>query len=376
MKIAYLYDAVYPYVKGGVERRISEIGRRLTERGHDVHQFCGKYWSGDPKVNANGVTLHGIAPGRTLYRGGRRYPRQAVEFGARLFAPLCRERFDLIDCQQFPYLSAFPGAFAAKLHRSAFVVTWHEVWGHYWYEYLGYRGIAGAGIEKVVARLRSSRVAVSMQTKEDLEVLTGGQPIELIPNGIDVEYIRTVQPAAEGAEVMFAGRLIREKHVDTLVEAIGILARQDPGIRCTIVGEGPEKSALMAKTEESGLEQNITFTGFLEYPAMIGLMKSSKVFAFPSSREGFGMAVLEALACGLPVVTLDVRSNASRHLVEEGVTGAWCRADPIDLAEKIVRCSEGKSRMEAACKAFAAGYDWEAIAERTESFYRGCQDSK
>jgi len=371
MKIACVYDAVYPYVKGGVERRIWEIGVRLAKRGHEIHLFGVKYWPGPADLQDSGIFLHGIAPKKPFYRDGRRYSGQALEFGTRLIFPLSRERFDLIDCQQFPYFSAFPSMYAAKIKKSALVLTWHEVWARYWYEYLGIAGFAGRVIERIVAELPSFRVAVSEQTKRDLIVLSGGKPVELIPNGIEFSSIQETRPSSVESDVIYAGRLIREKHIDMLIDAIAILAEKDAGIRCRIIGEGPEKESLMKKATGLGLGEHVTFTGFLEYTSMISLLKASKVFVLPSTREGFGMAALEGLACGLPLVTVDFPSNASRHLVREGETGALCRLDPCDIAEKIVFCGEAKNRMTGACTGFAAGFDWDPITTHIERFYTG-----
>ncbi len=369
MKIAYVYDAVYPYVKGGVERRIREIGVRLARKGHEIHLYGMKFWPGPDCILDQGLYLHGVTPARPLYQEGRRYPGQALDFGARLLVPLSLNRFDLIDCQQFPYLSAFPSALAAKLKKSALVLTWHEIWGDYWLEYLGITGYSGKLIERMVASLSRFPVAVSEQTRNDLIPLVHGKPVELIPNGIDFSAIQDVLPSPVESDVVFAGRLIREKHVDMLISAIGILAADNPDLQCIIVGEGPESSALRARAATLGLSDRITFTGFIDYPAMISLMKSSKVFAFPSTREGFGMAALEGLACGLPLVTVDHRSNASRHLVR-GETGRLCSLDPSDMAEKIKTCIEAQGRMKPECIRFASGYDWDPIAEHTEKFYK------
>ncbi len=371
MKIAYVYDAVYPYVKGGVERRIWEIGRRLHARGHEIHVYGTQYWPGPPTIRDEGVYIHGVAPARSLYRKGKRYPSQAIEYAARVTVPLFRKRFDVIDCQQFPYLSAFPSAFCAGMRRSALVLTWYEIWGKYWREYLGWSGVAGEFIERVLARLPAHHVADSVQTGNDLRRIVRNDAIELIPNGIEFLRIRQIPPAQRESDVVFAGRLIREKHVDVLIEAIGILARDNPSIKCLVIGDGPEKDNLKEKSTDLGLDRFIRFEGFIDYEMMISLIKSSKVFAFPSTREGFGIAALEGLACGLPLVTIDYPSNASRHFVTRGETGALCRLDPADMAEKIVYCCEAKDRMERACIGFAADYDWDPIAAHLERFYAG-----
>ena len=81
-RIIFVYDAIFPYVKGGAERRYYEIGRRLAAKGHDVHLYGMKYWDGPNVMESDGLTLHGICNARPLYtKSGRRRIGQAIIFG-------------------------------------------------------------------------------------------------------------------------------------------------------------------------------------------------------------------------------------------------------------------------------------------------------
>ena len=81
--------------------------------------------------------------------------REAIYFSYRLIPFLMREEFDIIDCQQFPYFPCFPVKLASVMKKKPFVITWHEVWGDYWYEYLGWKGAFGKTTERLVAGLTS-----------------------------------------------------------------------------------------------------------------------------------------------------------------------------------------------------------------------------
>ena len=78
MKIAYVYDAVYPWIKGGAEKRIWEISKRLVKIGHEVHIFGMNYWNGDAVVLKGGVFLHGVCELKELYVDGRRTIKEAI----------------------------------------------------------------------------------------------------------------------------------------------------------------------------------------------------------------------------------------------------------------------------------------------------------
>ena len=193
------------------------------------------------------------------------------------------------------------------------------MWGDYWYDYLGLKGSAGKVLERLAARVPAHTVAISETTKAGLTRLIGEREIAVLPIGIDTEEIDSILPAKTRSDVLFAGRLIREKHVDVLVDAVGILRQTRPGIQCLVIGDGPERTRLEEKVRSMDLSGNVLFTGFFPRSGdLIAHMKSSRVFVLPSTREGFGISALEALASGLPIVTIDHPKNASRVFAGEG----------------------------------------------------------
>jgi len=369
MQIACLYDCVYPYKIGGVEKRVWELARRLTKRGHEVHLFGMKFWEGNATIEQEGVTIHGLCPVPPLYPGGRRAIRPALSYALHLFCPLLSSRFDLIDAQQFPYFHCFPAKISSVFKKTPLVITWHEIWGDYWYQYLGGWGFFGKSIEWGAAHLSQNMVAVSPSTARDLQSLGLNHEITVIPNGIDCSRIDAIPPSPLTSDIIFAGRFIREKHVDLLIAAVSLLQNKIPDIRAVIVGDGPEQEKLYNMVRDLGLDPNVTFTGFLHDPdAVIALMKSSKVFAFPSVREGFGMAALEAMACGLPVVTVDHPRNATTYLVTPE-TGIITSLSSDSLAAAIHTCLGERLRFKESCRMKATQYDWDRIVDRTESYY-------
>ena len=171
------------------------------------------------------------------------------------------------------------------------------------------------------------------------------------------------------SDLVFAGRLIREKNAGLLVRAMHILVRDFPDLRLTIAGDGPEREAIRLLVRDLSLEGNITTIGFLDsHDDLIALMKSSKVFVLPSVREGFGIAALEALGCGLPVVTIDHPANAIRDLITEK-TGFLCAPTPDDLAAAIRNALSSHQQMRDACKTSAESYDWDRIVDKAGEYY-------
>jgi L-malate glycosyltransferase len=368
MRVAYVYDAVYPDILGGVEKRVWEIARRLVTRGHEVHLFGMHHWVGETTITREGVIIHGICRPYSLYGNGKRRILPAFIFGIMVFFSLARERFDVVDCQQFPYISVFGAAASCRISRSPLVITWHEVWGDYWYEYLGLIGSSGKVLERLAARIHASNIAVSDTTKAGLAQLINDRDITIIPNGIDLAEIEAIIPSDTKSDIIFAGRLIREKHVDVLIDAIGILRQNYRGIQCLVIGDGPERMDLEEKVNSMKLSGNIKFTGFFKRSdEMIAYLKSSRVFVLPSTREGFGISALEALAAGLPVVTVDHPKNASRVFARKG-GGALAALDACDLAGKIQGVLERRENMKVST--IAGNYDWEVVTDTIEDYYR------
>jgi glycosyltransferase involved in cell wall biosynthesis len=142
-----------------------------------------------------------------------------------------------------------------------------------------------------------------------------------------------------------------------------------PDVKAMIVGDGPEMGKLKSLVSELELRKNVLFLGFLEdYNDALSLMKSSGIFATPSTREGFGMAALEANACGLPVVTVKHRMNAVMDLVTKE-TGTVSQPTEQALAESICRMLQKKEKMRGRCIEEARKYDWEEICDRAEKVY-------
>ncbi len=372
MKLAFVYDAVYPWVKGGAEKRIFELGRRLVQKGHEVHVFGIKWWDGADVITNKGMVLHGVCKKTELYVHGRRSISEAIIFSIELIPHLYKEKFDLIDVSVFPYFSCFSAKLVSVLTRTPLIFTWHEVWGDYWYEYLGKNGFFGKNVEMMVSKLSHECIVVSEMTKVSLRSLGSGcMNVDLVPNGIDFEKISSITPSDLKCDIIFTGRLIKEKNVDLLIDAIVHVMKFMPDIKCHIVGGGPEEKRLVGLVFSYGLQNNVTFFGFIEHDEVIAKIKSSKVMALPSRREGFGMVVIEAFGCGIPVVTIRHHQNASCELVNEG-TGIIADPDAKELAKTLVRlCNDERLREVMAANAMekAKEYDWDKIVEKLICIY-------
>jgi len=376
LRIACVHDAIYPFVKGGAEKRLYELSKGLAKRGHDVHVFGIRWWGTEPVKKMEGVTLHGICRPIPLYSRGRRSIRAAINFASSVLPHLLKGHFDMIDCYQAPYLHCFPTKAGALVKRSPLAITWHEVWREYWREYLGSLGVVGRLMEKTILLGLADRViAVSDQTRDDLISLgVQGEKISVVPNGINYERMREIKPAGEGSDIVYLGRLIRPKNVDVLLQAIRLLKSDFPDLKASIIGDGPERASLERLAGRLGIQRSVKFFGFVEdFDEVTAIMKSSKVFVIPSTQEGGASIVtLEANACGLPVIAIDHPLGIDKRLIRTGVNGFFVGLSPEAVAEKIKLFLEDerlRGKMGEDAANFAREYDWGKIALELENVY-------
>ena len=130
--------------------------------------------------------------------------------------------------------------------------------------------------------------------------------ISVSGNGIDTDLIEQSKAEKKVYEGIFVGRISRDKGVFDLVQIWKLIVADEPDFKLLVVGKGPDMAKLKELIRDSGLSSNIILKGSCTDKNLFALMKASKVFLFPSRFEGWGLAVAEALACGLPVVSYDI----------------------------------------------------------------------
>jgi len=184
--------------------------------------------------------------------------------------------------------------------------------------------------------------------------------------GIDLQRYQNYRSFANVSEAVFLGRFHYSKGLFDLVEIWRCVCERIPQARLSIIGNGNAriKDELKRKISEAGLENNVLLTGYLENEKMIETMKGSKVFVFPSHEEGFGIAILEALGCGLPVVAWDlpVYKEVFQHYIIQVRENDY-RA----FSESVIRLLEDGSmcsKISQAGSEYIKRYSWNSTLKR------------
>ncbi|NLV27290.1 MAG: glycosyltransferase family 4 protein [Methanomicrobiales archaeon] len=369
MKIAFVYDVMYPDTIGGVEKRIFEIGTRLAEKGHEIHLFPMRPSNKESIAVSNGIIIHEVCRPIGLYTGGRRSVFQALWYSIHLFPVLLKTRVDIIDCQNFPYFPVIVSRIVGFCKKERCIITWHECWGDFWYQYLGIAGAFGRITEIITLLLSDLSISVSCHTSELMKKEGYQKESFIIPNGINLTDISVVPPGKNPVDVIFIGRLIPEKQPELFIKAIKILKSDFPRLSCLIIGDGPMMQEIKTQIQDLELSENVTLCGFVkDYNEVISRMKTAKVFVLPSKREGFGIVCIEAMACGLPIVTTRYPLNAASEHV---LPGSGYLADPNapDVASGIkqyLRTRPDQNVMQN----YVQKHDWDKISSLLESIYQ------
>lgn len=240
------------------------------------------------------------------------------------------------------------------------------------------RGCFWVGQRKWVASRLDRIVAVSQELKDRL--VSEGCPreeVDVIPMGADLAGMFTPADQTRSQnEILFVGRLAREKGADILLAAMPRILAQRPDATLTLIGDGPEKVSLRDTAHRLGLSDRVRFSGALPHAVLPDYYRRATLLVLPSRREGFVLVLVEALGCGCPVAAADL--PAVRNLLDNGRNGGLFRLeDPNDLARVVLELLSDAPAAAALARrgreAVVDCCDWHTIAWRYGQALEGRQ---
>ncbi|MCR4404989.1 MAG: glycosyltransferase family 4 protein [Candidatus Acetothermia bacterium] len=316
---------------------------RLIQEGYEVHIACspGRHLR---ELAELGYTVHPITIARRIS------PLSNLKSLWQLYRLMRRERFDIVHVHT--PVAAVLGRVAAKLARVPIII--YTAHGFYFHELMApWKRRLIIWVERLLGRYCTDMLFT--QSGEDRgtaikERIATEERAIWIGNGVDTQAF-TISPKPslrtelgldpEDKVIGFIGRLVGEKGVEELLEALGQVIEEIPRAKLLVVGDTLESDRDRRATERlqqlirrNNLEDRIKFTGFRE--DIPGLLSIMDLFVLPSHREGMPRTILEAMAAGKPVVTTNIRG--CREEVVGGVTGLLVPVkDPEALAQAIIR---------------------------------------
>ena len=380
MRICIAYDCLFPWTVGGAERWYRNLAERLAQDGHDVTYVTRRQWEEGAWPQLQGVRVVAISPAEPLYGpDGNRTIGEPLRFGRGTLGHLLRHgrEYDVVHMASFPYFSVLAAAVAQRRGGYRLVVDWHELWSRaYWDGYLGgAKGRLGHAVQAACARVPHRAFCFSRLHRERLLAEGFGGEVSVLEG----EYAGSLEPPVPNAAeplVVFAGRHIAEKRAPAVAPAVMRARATIPELRGVVFGDGPQRPQVLAAIEDCGATGIVHAPGFVDAGELSATLRRALCMVLPSSREGYGMVVVEAAAQGTPSVVVAGEDNAAVELVDDGRNGFVAEsAAPEDLAAAIERVHRGGDALRAATCAWfadnASRLSIERSLETVTSYYRG-----
>lgn len=363
MKIVILTWEYLPHKVGGTEIATSKIAQQLSRRGHEI-----------TVLTTGGKDLPAVTSenGASIFRT-KAFNFKALKylwFGFKAIKLARKLEPDIIHAQAI--WTGLPALVISTIIKKPYVV-WGQGSDIYYPRY--FKGF----LSRAILKHADAVIALTDDMKNEI-LNTCEREIAVIGNGIDPERfeglskIRTRMQLKIGENakvVIFVGSLVPVKGIQYLIEAINLVKRNITSIRLLIVGDGPERCKLEILVYKLNLNKHVTFYGRIDNQIVPEYLIASDVFALPSLSEGFPVAIVEAMATGLPVISTKVRGLP--ELVKEGINGFLVEpANPKDLADKVGYILTNKS-IQLAIKnnnyAWANMNTWGKVVDKLEYIY-------
>lgn len=274
-----------------------------------------------------------------------------------------REKINFLHCNGF--LSGLLGFLLSRIYRTPYIITVQRM------------ETKKGFLRKMVYRRAICCIAASRAVENYFREI-GSKNVVVIPNGIDISRFANLSKQAsrqkldlrDGFCVMTVARLEKVKGVDCLIKAASIL-KNGPVPIFLIIGDGSQRKNLERLVKQLGLQEKVRFLGEIENEKIPAYLAAADCFCLPSRQEGFGIAVLEAQASGVPVVASSI--GGIIDLIETEKTGILVPpGSPEQIARAIKRIQDEPELARQLVKNAQQSlgkYNWDNIAERVYDIY-------
>lgn len=377
----------YPPAPGGAETHVHALATGLQARGHDVRVVTSDLaqevpFRRDPSLP---TVVDGIPVTRlpAWSPGGEAH----YVFIRRILRELTREasRADVLHAHSYGYHQTWAAALASKLTSTPFVFTphFHPPWSmEGGPRRSALRTIYDRTLGPFTLRSADAILGVSEAEMALLEPLSLPRDrVRIVGNGIHLERFTGPNDAAgfrdrvgaSGPLILYAGRLASNKGLLHLVRALPAIVEAHPDAVVALVGADQDQGAALRREAESlGVAQSLRFVGHVDEAILTAAFHAADVFVLPSEYEAFGIVLLEAMACGTPVVA--ARRGGMPEVLDGGRAGILVdHGDPAGLGAAVNRLladpalarelgEEGRAHV-------GARFTWDAVVDRVEAAY-------
>ena len=352
MRIVDVNPFFYPYM-GGIERRIHDTSRLLAARGHDVTVLTGQL----PETKIKERAPEGYDIIRLKSRFINVYNPPYISSSDIL------ETLESLDADIVNYNYRWAPSYNRDLaaYKGKKVFTYHNVWGE------------GIGFQAKMSEVNDNRFRKCLNTFDHIICVSDYVRDDLIRRGLDPTMLTTVPTCLnslpdvdqkEGDFVLSLGRLVKTKGLDYLIEAM-----KDVDCKLIICGKGPESKHIAKMIKKNGLEERIEMKGYVSEEEKTMLMSMCKFFEMPSLFESLGLAAIELMSYGRPLICSDV--NGLPKTVGNGgvVVPAKDSKALSDAMNSLLSDDRQRTLLGNFARMQAESYDWNIEIPKIEKIY-------
>jgi N-acetyl-alpha-D-glucosaminyl L-malate synthase BshA len=367
MKIVIFIISFPPETVGGAELSASKIAEKLSSRGHEVHIITTSLIKNENNYN-NLYYIHRLKVFNIPIIRSVLYSLKS------LFLVKCIKP-DIIHGHTISILNAGFPAFLCNI----FLKIPYILYGRGSDVYYSSNNPFEKKITKEILYRSSSIIVLTNHMKDYIEKIIT-KPIYVIPNGIDLKRYENLIKGNKynknynknnKRKIIFVGRLHQIKGVEYLIKSMAEIKEKFFNCELIIVGDGPEKKKLEKLTNIHNLNNHVRFVGRKSNMDAIKLISDSDIFVLPSLSEGFPLAILESMICGVPIIASNV--TGINEIIKDGINGLLCEPkNNFDLSKKILILLKN----EELCKFYSAknkekvkNYEWKDIIKKIEEIY-------
>ncbi len=378
-----------PASVGGLASHVYDLTLAMAQQGDDIHVIT-RGNAGTPEYeNVHGVHVYRVNPFRVSSADFITWVMQLNLAMLERALPLLQELGEVDIVHAHDWLVTYAAKVLKHTYKLPLLSTIHATeWGRHnglhnnmqrhisdiewWLTYESWRVIC-------CSYYMQGQLKHIFQLPED--------KLRVIPNGVDPETFRydpqspvkRLQYAAPMEKIVYyMGRLVPEKGVQVLIDAIPKILQYQPNTKFVIAGTGPFEGELKQKADQRGVAHRIYFTGYVDDKTRNSLYHFADVAVFPSLYEPFGIVALEAMAAKTPVVVSD--NGGLGEIVEHGVTGMKAyTGNANSLADNILHILmdplSARKIQERAYREVVEKYHWSGIAQKTRQVYQEVVDA-
>jgi glycosyltransferase involved in cell wall biosynthesis len=358
MRISILVEHFPPKGQAGTEIAAYFMAVHLAQRGHSVHVITSLNEGLPDESYEKGFYIHRIPHIKIRIFGAFLY-WYAILRTIRKIDP------DFVHVQSI--YSGMPALFSKRLLKIPYAV-WAQ----------GSDVYLPKGLIKLTSRMviknADSAIALTKDMKRVMQRIYD-RDIAIVPNGINMADLLDESgrkdEADYGRRILYVGRLSPVKGVQYLINAMNQIHDKIPDARLIIIGDGIERERLEALSIQVGIQEYVQFVGEVPHEKVLSFMRQADVFVLPSLSEGFPMVIIEALACGLPIVAS--RVGGIPEIIMDETNGYLVEAKDTEiLANRIILLLlDEKLRKKIAVnnKELVKKYTWEHVIIELEKIY-------